>query len=102
MHIKYGHSKDLCHWDELLTAQSVLHKGKLQSGHLTFPLTGSKHSTQTSCCCREGPIIKGSSDIISSRGLMSLVATTTRPFSLVNKILYGRHIVSGLIKGEEV
>ena len=37
--------------------------------------------------------MNGSSDIISSRGFISLVATTTRPFSLVCKILYGRHIM---------
>ena len=37
--------------------------------------------------------MNGSSDIISSRGFISLVATTTRPFSLVYKILYGRHVM---------
>ena len=91
--VRYGHSSELCHLFGFSLGHSSRHRGRLHLLHLHWPSTGTKHSTQTICCCLEGPITNGSSHMISSRGFISLVATTTLPFCLENDILYGRHFV---------
>ena len=56
---KKGHSSVWCHRLSLIWLPHFWHIGRRQSGHVFFPSTGNRHSTQTICCCLEGPTTRG-------------------------------------------
>ena len=56
---KKGHSRVWCHRLSLIWLPHFWHIGRRQSGHVFFPSTGNRHSTQTICCCLEGPTTRG-------------------------------------------
>ena len=62
-----------------LSTQSGPQRGKEHFSHKNWPSTGSKHSKQAGPVSWFGPNTAGSSLIIISKGLRSLVATRYRP-----------------------